>query len=296
MLDSVVPVDGPEPFSIPSFRALPGVLRELCASRACAGITPEPVADLAALDARLRHHALGGSVYDGHGDRQAATLDEAGLLRTIEAGDVNPALRALLPAAVRSALQGDPDPLLRLHVLSEGLIPTLPQERPLESSAVIDEALFATTTCEETPFPWSRSASAATRLAEAHDFLEAQPSSDFYPFDATTAYTASLLEACAAWPDASPPPPTEGALPDVPTLILSGAQDLRTPTSNARQVAAEIPDAQLEVVPYTGHSVLGSDLGECASTPSRASSPGRRWPPAPLPPTRSPRPRSTPPG
>jgi hypothetical protein len=56
-----------------------------------------------------------------------------------------------------------------------------------------------------------------------------------------------------------------GKLPNVPTLILSGSQDLRTPTSNARQLAAEIPDAQVEVVPYTGHSVLGSDFGSCAS-------------------------------
>ncbi len=50
----------------------------------------------------------------------------------------------------------------------------------------------------------------------------------------------------------------------MPTLILSGAQDLRTPTSSARQVAALIPDAQLEVVPFTGHSVLGSDFSGCA--------------------------------
>jgi len=265
VLDSVVPVDGPEPFAIPSFRALPGVLRELCAKRACAGVTGDPVEDIAALNARLRRHALGGSVYDGHGRHHTASLDEAGLLRTIEAGDVNPALRALLPGAVRSALNGDPDPLLRLHVLSEGLIPTLPRERQVENPDIVDEALFATTTCEETPFPWSRTGSAATRLAEARGFLEAQPGSYFYPFDAATAYSASLLEACVAWPDASPPPPSEGGLPDVPTLILSGAQDLRTPTSNARQVAAEIPDAELEVVPFTGHSVLGSDLSECAT-------------------------------
>jgi hypothetical protein len=56
-----------------------------------------------------------------------------------------------------------------------------------------------------------------------------------------------------------------GVLPNVPTLILSGAQDLRTPTSNARLLAAMIPDAQLLVVPYTGHSVVGSDFGDCAS-------------------------------
>jgi pimeloyl-ACP methyl ester carboxylesterase len=265
VLDSVVPVAGRDPFAVSTFKAIPGVLHEMCAAQACAGITSNPVADLARLAAKLRAHALGGSVYDGNGHRHPAVLDEPGLLNTIVAGDLNPALRALLPAAVASALRGDPDPLLRLHVLSEGLIPTLPREpNPGEGSDIIDEALFATTTCEETPFPWSRSATQATRLAEAHAFLDTQPSGDFYPFDAATAYAVSSLEACAAWPDASPPPPAEAALPDVPTLILSGTQDVRTPTSNARQVAAAIPGAQLEVVPFTGHSVLGSDLGECA--------------------------------
>jgi hypothetical protein len=166
---------------------------------------------------------------------------------------------------VRSALRGDPDPLLRLHVLSEGLIPTLPREpSPNERQSDVDDALFATTTCEETPFPWSRSAGSSTRLAEAHAYLEAQPSGEFSPFDAATAYAVSPLEACAAWPVASPAPPGESPLPNVPTLILSGQQDVRTPTSNARQVAAQIPDAELEVVPFTGHSVLGSDVSECS--------------------------------
>jgi hypothetical protein len=50
----------------------------------------------------------------------------------------------------------------------------------------------------------------------------------------------------------------------VPTLILSGAQDLRTPTSGARVAAALIPGSQLLVVPFTGHSVLGSDFSDCA--------------------------------
>jgi hypothetical protein len=53
-------------------------------------------------------------------------------------------------------------------------------------------------------------------------------------------------------------------MPNVPTLILSGADDLRTPTANAKQVAAQIPDAHLLVVPNTGHSVLGSDPTSCA--------------------------------
>jgi pimeloyl-ACP methyl ester carboxylesterase len=266
VLDSVVPVEGPEPLALPTFQAISPVLDELCANGACAGISPNPVGDLARLAAELRKHPLSGSVYDGSGTRHASTLQEVSLLGILEAGDLNPALRALLPAAVRSALRHDPDPLLRLRLLSEGLIPNVPNNNtPGESSEAIDEALFATTTCEETPFPWQRSSPPASRLAEARATLSAQPAAEFYPFDASTAFNNSLLSECASWPDASAQPTPPLALPNVPTLILSGAQDLRTPTSNALRIAALIPDAQLEVVPYTGHSVIGSDLSGCAS-------------------------------
>ena len=266
VLDSVVSPEGPEPFEIPTFQAIAGVLDELCANDACAGITSNPVGDIATLATQLRKRALSGSVYDGSGKRHRSTLDEQGLLDILEAGDLNPALRALLPAAVRSALRHDPDPLLRLHLLSEGLIPNVPEETPTaERSQEIDEALFATTSCEENPFPWQRTAARTTRLTEALDYLHAQPAGDFYPFDATTAYANSLVPECAGWPDASTAPPPASAPPNVPTLILSGEQDLRTPTSDARRVAALIADAQLLVVPFTGHSVIGSDLSDCAS-------------------------------
>jgi pimeloyl-ACP methyl ester carboxylesterase len=271
VLDSVVPPEGQEPYAIPTFEAIAGVLDELCAGDACAGITANPVGDLASLAAQLRRRVLSGSVYDGSGKRHSSTLDEQGLLDILEAGDLNPALRALLPAAVRSALERDPDPLLRLHALSEGLIPSVPIEASGgEPSQEIDEALFATTSCEESPFPWQRGAPRTTRLAEALDYLHAQPASDFYPFDAVTAYANSLIPECAGWPDASAAPAAQSPLPDVPTLILSGAQDIRTPTADARQIAALIPDAQLLVVPFTGHSVLGSDLSDCSALAVKA--------------------------
>jgi pimeloyl-ACP methyl ester carboxylesterase len=264
VLDSVVPSNGPEPFAVPTFQAITGILQELCADSACAGITTNPTADLSKLIAKLRTRTLSGSVYDGSGHRHAVRLSETGLLGILQAGDLNPALRALLPAAVASALRHDPDPLLRLELLSEGLIPNVPSSRPTESSESIDEALFLDTSCEEQLFPWQRTAPASTRLAEALTALRAMPSGDFYPFDAATALSASLVSDCASWPDASPAPPPQVALPAVPTLLLSGEQDLRTPTANARSVAARIPGAQLLVVPFTGHSVLGSDFSGCA--------------------------------
>ena len=266
VLDSVVPTDGPEPYAIPTFEAIAGVLDELCTSNACVGITSNPVGDVADLAAQLRKRPLSGSVYDGSGKRHTSTLNENGLLDILEAGDLNPALRALLPAAVQSALRDDPDPLLRLHLLSEGLIPNVPTEGNIgEISQQDDEALFFTTSCEEELFPWQRTASPTIRLAEAAGYLHAQPASDFYPFDAATAYAHSLVPVCASWPAAAPAPAPASALPNVPTLIFSGEQDLRTPTANARSVAAQIPDAQLLLVPFTGHSVVGSDLSNCAS-------------------------------
>ncbi len=279
VLDSVVPPERADPFSMGMFQAMKPVFEELCSGGACNGITSNPLADIARLVVRLHSHALNGYVYDGSGHRHRATLSSVDLLNLIGAGDLNPALRALLPAAVQSALRDDPAPLLRLNLLSEGLIPNLPgtpfadtpRERrspgtPQSSSDSIDEALFVDTTCEESSLPWQRSALPQTRLAEGLGTLRALPSSDFYPFDASTAWVDSVLPGCLQWPNAVPPPPAIGALPSVPTLILSGAQDLRTPTAGAEAVAGRIPGAQLVVVPYTGHSVLGTDFSGCAQT------------------------------
>jgi hypothetical protein len=190
------------------------------------------------------------------------------VLDILQAGDLNPALRALFPAAVHSALKGDPDPLLRLNLIAEGLIPSVPTkpERERAGDEEVNNALFIATACEETLFPWQRTAGSQTKLAEAINALHGLPASDFYPFDTTTALQSSLVPVCDSWPDAAAAPPAAGPLPNVPTLILSGEQDLRTPTSGAKAVAAMIPDAQVLTVPYTGHSVLGSDFSGCAQT------------------------------
>ena len=270
VLDSVVQSSGPEAFGIDRLQAITPVLTELCANKACAGITTSPVGELAKLLARLRQHRLSGSAFDGAGRRHAVSMGELDVLNILQAGDLNPALRALLPAAVHSAMNGDPDPLLRLNLIAEGLVPSVPINPEREGERVGNEeennALFITTSCEETLFPWQRAATAPTKLAEAINALHGLPSSDFYPFDTTTALQSSLVPVCDAWPDASPAPPAASPLPNVPTLILSGEQDLRTPTSGAKAVAALIPDAQVLTVPYTGHSVLGSDFSGCAQT------------------------------
>jgi hypothetical protein len=52
--------------------------------------------------------------------------------------------------------------------------------------------------------------------------------------------------------------------PDVPVLVISGRQDLRTPTESAHRTADQYPHAILLRVASAGHSVLSTDLTGCA--------------------------------
>ncbi len=45
------------------------------------------------------------------------------------------------------------------------------------------------------------------------------------------------------------------ALRDVPVTVLVGTHDRLTPLAHSRRIAAELPDAELVVVPGAGHSV-----------------------------------------
>ena len=114
----------------------------------------------------------------------------------------------------------------------------------------INYELYFATSCEENSYPWNRADTPTQRAAEALAAFTAEPASTFAPFSAQTAYNESDAPYCAYWPFATASPEsTTGILPNVPTLIISGAEDLRTPTADAQAVAAAIPDATLLVVP-----------------------------------------------
>jgi pimeloyl-ACP methyl ester carboxylesterase len=262
VLDSVVPPNGPEPLQLPTFTAIPRVLRQLCATRLCAHITPEPVADLAGVVHRMGGGTIRGRWIDGDGHVHTLQVSSDELLDILIGGDLDPALRSEFPAAIRSAVQGDDAPIARLvHDASEGG-ESDEEESPSES---FDTPLYFATTCEEELFPWSRSAGPTGRLAEATARIDGLPASRLAPFGPRNLLDLSDLRTCAYWPYTTPAPvPSQAPLPNVPTLILSGAADLRTPTANAREVAARIPDSHLLVVPEVGHSVLGSDLSGCS--------------------------------
>jgi pimeloyl-ACP methyl ester carboxylesterase len=260
VLDSLVGLDGPDPYYRDSFQAVPRVLRELCGGGACAGITEDPVVDLAALVRKLESAPLMGYVVGGDGKRRARRLGRFSVLDILFEGDFNPQLRADFPAAVRSALAGDAAPVTRLARIAR-----VHDYFPPDPPQVFSPALFTATTCEEQAFPWNPAAPFGDRWQQALGTAASIPDSAFNPFDRATGRASDTLRLCAPWPTAGPVQlPDDRPLPNLPTLIVGGEADLRTPVENAQKLAATLPHASLVALPKTGHSALDSDLSGCA--------------------------------
>ncbi len=71
-------------------------------------------------------------------------------------------------------------------------------------------------------------------------------------------------------------PGARGAYPAVPSLILQGGEDLRTPPESSARVAAALQGAPRVVVPGVGHAVVGGDPCGCGvrrlvALPARAA-------------------------
>jgi pimeloyl-ACP methyl ester carboxylesterase len=258
VLDSVVMPGALDPYELSSFEAMSRIVAQICASNRCQGITDDPAGDLAQLVQKLETSQPAGRVVNGKGKSRKVGLRRSGILNLIFAGDFDPTLRADFPAAVRAALDGDTAPILRLIASTTG-------SESFDPSTGDSQALFAATSCEDSALPWSQSTPAADRIKQAQQSFAQISKSSFGPFDADTVYNFSLAPFCANWPEASDSPPVETApLPNVPTLILSGDDDLRTPQEDAVKLAALLPHATVVKVPNVGHSVLGSDLTTCS--------------------------------
>jgi len=294
VLDSVVPPNGPDPLNRSTFAAIPRILRQLCAARACAHITQNPTADLAKVVARMSHQGeLRGRWIDGRGQAHKIAISSEDLIGILLAGDLEPTLRSEFPAAIRAAADGDTAALARLLVRAE-------QGEASEAgspSESFDTPLYYATSCEEEEFPWNRTADPSRRLAEAKVQIHTLAASAIAPFALADVLNSSDMPACAFWPFTTPAPtPQDAPFPSVPTLILSGADDLRTPTANAREVAAQIPGSHLLVVPNVGHSVLGDDPTSCSHDALQALFANKPIKPcAALPPTPLERPTLLPP-
>jgi pimeloyl-ACP methyl ester carboxylesterase len=262
VLDSIMPPEGLDAYELPTFGASSRILRQLCDGGACQGVTKDPVADTQRLVKRLRHPRQESAV-GPDGSREPVSLSGARLLSILVAGDFSPALRALYPSAVASALHGDRAPLLRLAALTADTA-----SAPAAPSAALrsfSSTLQIATDCSDSTFPWSASDALDSRRAEDEAFVRAVPPAALSPFDATTLRGIGSHRGCLFWPFTSlPRARSTAAAPDLLALLLDGADDLRTPSANGTAVAALLPRSVLVTVPFAGHSVLTGT--SCART------------------------------
>jgi pimeloyl-ACP methyl ester carboxylesterase len=254
VLDSPAPVDGLDAYD--QLRALgtPRVLDEVCYPGPCTVTVRDPEAALTAAVERLQDGAIRGPLVAPSGKVTTGRVSESTLYSALSQSDLQPGLRAGLPAAIASLADGDAAPLLHLGALL-----------PSDSGGVddVNEARLLATSCIEGRLPWAPDSPVASRADAVKAFLAAN-SDVFKPFSADTVLSTSLVGLCENWP---PTPRPEGVPylgPDVPVLVLSGRADLRTPLEDARRTALQYPNAKVLAVPGVGHSVLGTDLSGCA--------------------------------
>ena len=253
ILDSPAPVDGIDGYDQLRTLGAPRVLREVCFPGLCHQTLRDPTVALAAAAERLQDGAVRGPLVDRSGRIRTASIRERDLYAALIASDLDPYLRAGLPAAVASLAEGDAAPLLHLAaVLPSG-----------GGTDTINTARLLATSCIEARLPWAPDSPIASR-ADALKAFVAERSASFAPFSAATVTGSALTSLCATWPPTPKPESVPYGGPDVPVLILSGRADLRTPLEDARRTAAQYPGAKVLAVPGVGHSVLTSDISDCA--------------------------------
>jgi pimeloyl-ACP methyl ester carboxylesterase len=286
VLDSPSPLAGPDPLQSVRLHALRRVLDEgICGAGACRSFSADVFVDLERLVERLHRRPLRTRIFNARGRPQRVSVTEAGVLRLLSGLDLAKGAREQAPAAIVAAAHGDAVALARLTstlgsegpgsgLAAAGLpVTSLPSRRlggesfkaqAPPSDSLISLPLFAATYCDENELPWSSDSPPQERAGVLSRWLATQPAQAFAPFVSSTVIAASGLQLCIDWPATPPAPPSPSGASSVPTLLLSGDDDLRTPYEQTLNVAAGYSDGKLLRIPDAGHSTVTTDLTGCA--------------------------------
>jgi pimeloyl-ACP methyl ester carboxylesterase len=251
VLDSPVYPGGPSLLNLEWTRSYARVLRALCTG-ACRRTVGDPMAALARAFARWRKGPVRGPLVGQDGQVRAEAVTEARLLQTLQGSDLQSILRAQLPAAFASLARGDAAPFI--HAIFY-----FPPDSGITTES--NTARLLATDCIEGELPWAPESRPETRTKSLQAHLATLGLSPFGLFGNGAGVEASLVPPCLRWPATPKPPPAPAAVPDVPVLVLSGRDDLRTPLEDARRVAAQYPRATVLDLAGYGHAILRSSNG-----------------------------------
>src|SRR3954447_25041834 len=174
ILDSVVDPDDSDPYFTSTFRAMSPTLQSLCPGR-CRGISTDPGGDLGQLVAQLRTKPMTERAYDDHGRSHKVEITPLALMDLMLVTDYITPLRAILPIATRSALEGDGALLARM-IRDSSTLDLLGSPRDFSI------ARYATV-CETAPMPWDPGTPIDQRPAVVQQRIGAVPANAFAPFD-----------------------------------------------------------------------------------------------------------------
>jgi pimeloyl-ACP methyl ester carboxylesterase len=256
ILDSVVPVQFPDPFDQNVLREMPNALRNFCANGVCRGATTNYANDVITLANRLEARPISGRIIGTNGRAKTIRMNGEELLTMMVDADLGPGLAAEAPAAVRDALRGNTRPLLRIYDLD-----LVSNELTAEE---LSFGLNAATNCADGRFPWAPNTPPSGRRSAIDTAVANLPAGSLGPFGNWAARLGTAYF-CEQWPTpAGSTPLGPGPLPNVPVIAINGGFDMRTPVQNAYDVINQFPQGKLLVVNGVGHSVIGSDVSTCS--------------------------------
>jgi pimeloyl-ACP methyl ester carboxylesterase len=217
--------------------------------------------------ALVRDDPWRGNAYDADGTRTRVVVDGRSLVTVAFGATYTPELYRELTAALRSGLEGDRRPLLRLVAEATG------GGTDAGPAYYYSEGLYAAVACHDYPPLYDMtSPPGATREAQYAEALAGAAPGLYAPFTVEE-YAASdwqLLDSCTRWPvapasnPAGPPRPPSGSYSGVPVLVLSGELDSLTTAAEGDLVAEQFPGARHVVVANSFHVTAVGDTDDCA--------------------------------
>ena len=234
----------------------------------CASAGTSPSTLLSRVLAQVRRTPYEGRAADADGKLRHIRVTPEALVSVAFGATYGPATYAELPGALRAALHGYRDPLLRLTAESvyggSGGDP-----------ADYSEGLDAAVSCHDYPQLYDMTATPDVRRAEYADSVRAQIviNSQIYAPFTVGEYLRSdweMADWCLNWPvaptsaPAGPPAPPSGSYPAVPTLVLSGELDSITTPAEGALIASEFPAAHQVIVANSFHVTADGDTDNCA--------------------------------